>query len=256
MKRRLWLLNVVLLVVLLVLGHVLRQHWQEAHLREQKILDAKIRPAEPQYMPTRPMVQKLQPTTYVDVAQKVLFARDRNPDVIPDPPKPPPPPPPVPPFPVAHGVMILGDVPPTIILSANAKAEQQAYRAGDKVGEFEIASINDRQVIFTWDGKTFVKNISDLEAADTTPANQQQTQNTAPPVQNTPPPPVAQTPAEVISTQSGPLGGRDLMPDGKTKSCQQSDPNPTGAVVDGYRKVMLVNPLAPSAPYCQWQSVN
>ena len=159
-------------------------------------------------MPVRQMVQKLQPTAYVDVAQRVLFAKDRNPDVIPDPPKPPPPPPPVPPFPVAHGVMILGDVPPTIILSANSKAEQQAYRAGDKVGQFEIASIDDRQVVFTWDGKTFVKNISDLEAADTTPANEQQTPNAPPPVQNTPPPPVAPTPAQVVSTQSGPLGGR------------------------------------------------
>jgi len=256
LKRRLWLLNVVLLVVLLFLGHVLRQHWQEAHLRERKVLDVKSRPAEPPYLPARQMVQKLQPTAYVDVAQRVLFAKDRNPDVIPDPPKPPPPPPPVPPFPVAHGVMILGDVPPTIILSANSKAEQQAYRAGDKVGEFEIASIDDRQVVFTWAGKTFVKNISDLEAADTTAANQQQTPNAAPPVQNTPPPPLAPTPAQVVSTQSGPAGGRDLTGDGKTKSCEHSDPNPAGAVVDGYRKVVLVNPLAPSAPYCQWQSVN
>jgi hypothetical protein len=243
----LWLLNVVLAAALVLLGHVLQQRWQEAQLREQKILRAKVPPAPAPSMPPRPLVQKLEPTSYVEVAQKVLFSKDRNPDVIPDPPKPPPPPPPVPPFPAAHGVMIWGDVPPMVILSVG-KADQQTYRAGDKVGEFEIASITDRQIVFTWDGKTFVKNISDLEAASAAPAaaNRQQAAN-APPAE-------AGSPLQTIAPRVGP--GQDVSSDGKTRTCDQNDPSPVGAVVDGYRKVAVSNPLAPNAHFCQWQSVN
>jgi hypothetical protein len=251
LKRKLWLLNLVLAVVLILLGYVLRQHWREAHAHEQKVLQAKIPPAQPPNMPSRPMVQKLQPTSYTDVAMKMLFSRDRNPDVIPEPPKPPPPPPPVPPFPVAHGVMIWGDVPPAVILSAGAKGEQETYRVGDKVGEFEIASISDRQIVFTWDGKKFVKNISDLEVDDTDSSapNQQQ-------VQNTPAPAAAPPPVQATAPQIGPGGGQNIDQEGRTKTCDQNDPSPVGAIVDGYRKVAVPNPLAPNAHFCQWQAVN
>ena len=247
MKRRLWLLNIVLLVVLVLLGHTLWQHWQEAKAHELSILRKTTPPAPAPSMPPRPLVQKLEPTSYVEVAQKVLFSKDRNPDVIPEPKKPPPPPPPVPPFPVAHGVMIWGDVPPTVILSAAGKAaDQQAYRAGDKVGEFEIESINDRQIVFTWDGKTFVKNISDLEKDNAPPANRQQAANA--------PPAASGSPIQTIAPQIGP--GQNIDQEGKTKTCDQNDPSPVGTVVDGYRKVAVANPMAPNAHFCTWQSVN
>lgn len=246
MKRRLWLLNIVLLVVLVLVGRMLREHWQEANLREQKILQAKIRPVVPPPVAPRPMVPKLQQSSYADVVMKVLFSKDRNPDVIPDPPKPPPPPPPVPPFPIAHGVMIWGDVPPTIILSVG-KGEQQAYRAGDTVGEFEIASITDRQIVLTWHEKTFVKNISDLEAADTAPAATQQ-------AANMPPLPDAGLQVQKIATKIGP--GDNVSSDGKTKTCDPDDPSPMGTVVDGYKKVAVQSPMAANAHFCRWQSVN
>jgi hypothetical protein len=243
----LWLLNIALAAVLVLLGHVLRQRWQEAHLREDSVLGAKIAPAPPPSMPPRPVVPKLQPTSYADVAEKVLFSRDRNPDVIPDV-HPPPPPPPVPPFPVAHGVMIWDGVPPTVILSVG-KADQQTYRAGDKVGEFEIASITDRQIVFTWDGKTFVKNISDLETADVAPAAANQAQPAkAPPEAGAPAPP----PPQVV--QTGP--GQNIGKDGKMRTCDQNDPSPVGAIVDGYRKVAVPSPLAPNAHFCRWDAVN
>jgi hypothetical protein len=249
----LWLLNIVLLVVLVMLGHTLRQHWQEAKAHEASVLQKKTPTAPPPPNTPHPMVPRLEPNSYVDVAQKVLFAKDRNPDVIPPPPLPKPAPPPVPPFPIAHGVMIWGDVPPTIILSTRgAKDDQRAYRAGDKVGEFEIASIDDRQIVLTWDGKTFAKDISDLEAPDT-PAPAEKRQRAA----NEPaagPPPVQQV--QNITTEAGPANGQNITPDGRTKTCDQNDPSPVGAVVGGYRKVAVPSPLAPSAHFCQWQSVN
>jgi hypothetical protein len=237
------LLNVVLAVALILLGHLLRQRWQETKSHEASVLLKPNPPAPPPPIAPRPMVPKLQPTSYVEVAQKVLFARDRNPDVIPEPPKPPPPPPPVPPFPAAHGVMIFGNVPPTIILSVG-KGEQRAFQAGDKVGEFEIASLTDQQIVFTWEDKTFVKNISDLEvAAPAAPAEKQQTQNTPPPADAT---------VKSLAPQTGP--GMNVSNDGKVKTCDQNDPTPVGTVVDGYRKVAVPSPMG--AHFCRWQAVN
>ncbi len=246
MKRRLWLINVVLAVALVLLGNTLWQHWQETKAHEQSVLLKRTPLVAPPPVSPRPMVAKLQPTTYVEVAQKVLFSKDRNPDVIPPPPVPPPPPPPIPPFPSAHGVMIWGDVPPTIILSMG-KGEQQAYRAGDKVGEFEIASITDQQIVLTWDDKTFVKNISDLEAEAAEPA-EKKARNAAP----LPPGPPA--PVQTVAPKEGP--GDPVTPDGRTRMCDSNDPSPMGAVVDGYRKIPMLNPMAPNAHFCRWQAVN
>ncbi len=248
MKKRLWLLNIVLAVVLVLVGRMLLEHWQEAHLREDKILQAKIRPVPPPPLSPRPLVPKLQATTYADVAEKVLFSKDRNPDIIPDPPKPAPPPPPVPAFPIAHGVMIWGDVPPTIILSMG-KGEQQAYRAGDTVGDFGIASITDQQIVLTWNGQTFVKNISDLEVAEKASAGATQQQ-----AMNIPPADAGPAAVQKLAPQMGP--GDNATSDGKTKVCDPNDPSPIGAVVDGYRKVAALNPMAPNAHFCRWQSVN
>ena len=63
MKRRLWLLNIVLLVVLVLLGHTLWQHWQEAKAHEQSVLQKKTPPAQKPDVPPRPLVPKLQQAT-------------------------------------------------------------------------------------------------------------------------------------------------------------------------------------------------
>jgi len=252
--RRLWLLNSVLAVALFLLGHALWSRWEDEQARKNEVANRKIVSDPVQSTPPRPVVPKLEPNAYIDVAKKVLFAKDRSPDVIPEPPPPPPPEPKPPAFPVAHGVMIWGDVPPTIILSTDSKGEQRSYQAGDKVGEFEIASLDDRQIVLTWDGKTFVKNISDLEAAATPPPAERRTAANREPAAAGAAPPVQQV--TNISQQAGPGGGRNVTPDGRTKSCDRNDPNPVGTIVDGYRKVAVVNPLAPNAHFCQWQAVN
>lgn len=253
MKRRLWLLNIVLLVALILLGHTLRQHWQEAKAHEASVLQKRTPSAPPPPNSPQPMVRRLEPNSYVDVAQKVLFAKDRNPDVIPPPPPPKPAPPPVPPFPVAHGVMIWGDIPPTIILSMRgSKDDQRAYRAGDKVGEFQIASIDDRQIVLTWNGQTFAREISELEERDVPAAAEARPRATRPP-----PTPAAPTQeAQDVVPEVGPASQRNISQDGRTKTCDQNDPSPVGSIVDGFRKVAVVNPLAPNAHFCTWQSVN
>jgi len=244
LNRKLILLNLALAAALFLIVHVLRQRWQEGEARRDRIEQTRIAPVHVEPLPPRPMVQPLTPTAYVDVAQKVLFSRDRNPDVIPPPPAPPPPPPKIPQFPAAHGVMIWGKAPPSIILSVG-NDEQRVYRAGEKVGEFEIASIDQQHLVLTWNGQTFVKNISDLEALAAPPQGQRQ-------VADLPPPPVSAPPP--VAPQNGP--GIAMDPEGKMKTCDVTDTNPMGAVINGYKKVPLVNPMATGGHFCLWQSVN
>jgi len=242
--RKLILLNLALAVVLFFLGHILHDRWKAGEAQRKKVEHATIAPLPPPPSAPHPMVQPISPNAYVDVAQKVLFSKDRNPDVIPPPPPPPAPPPKIPPFPAAHGVMIWGNVPPSIILSIGS-GEQRVYRAGDKVGEFDIASIDDQHLVLTWNGQTFVKNISELEALEKTePETQQVASVTSAPVASAPPPP----------PQNGP--GQAMDSEGRNKTCDVTDTNPLGTVIGGYKKVPAVNPMSPSGQFCLWQKVN
>ena len=107
MRKKLLLLNLVLLSLAAGLAWRMRERWLEARAREQKVLGAKVKPeVRPGPALSRPP-QPLASGSYAEVAQKMLFARDRNPNVIieAEPPKP------QPPLPVAHGLMDLGDGP-------------------------------------------------------------------------------------------------------------------------------------------------
>jgi len=244
--RKLVLLNLALAAALFFIGRVLHDRWREGEARREKVEHVKIVAAPMPPLTPRPMVQPLAATAYVDVAQKVLFSKDRNPDVIPPPPPPPAPPPKIPPFPAAHGVMLWPNVPPSIILSIGG-AEQGVYRVGDRVGEFEIAGIDERHLTLTWKGQTFVKNISDLEALAAEPREpDRQATAKAPPQPVSAPPPVV--------PQNAP--GITMDPEGRMKTCDVTDTNPMGTVIDGYKKIPLVNPMAPGGHFCLWQAVN
>ncbi len=249
MTRKLLLANVALLAVLAVLAYALRERWLEGKARENKVLTTRIRPAQPPAIPPKATVPPLKAANYAEVAEKVLFAPDRNPNVILPPPPPPPAPKPVPPFPVAHGVMIFGSVPPTVLLSEKGKGEQQAYHAGDKIGEFTILSIDNQQVVFEWDGKKYPKSISDLED-NSAPADTQQVASAASPAaaqqQNTPPP--QPEPEELYNGGQGP--GKKISEN--YRSCQSTDTMPAGAVVDGFKKVVGSNPMALGRKICGW----
>jgi hypothetical protein len=64
-------------------------------------------------------------------------------------------------------------------------------------------------------------------------------------------PPASNAPPAKAKATSGP--GRPVGTDGKVRECSASDPSPAGTVIDGYRKVMVPNPLMPRA--CQWKAV-
>ena len=234
------MLNLALLAAVSLLVWQLKREWSEAQARQQALMRYRIKPAPAPDMPALPKVIAFEATAYSDIAQNNLFSRDRNPDVIVDPP-PPPPQKPVPPFPVARGVMLWGGAPPTIVLSEKSGAQQRAYHPGETMGPWKILSIDDKYVVFSWDGKEFKKRIDELldktpvEVASAAPAAAAQRTQTGN--------------VSLGSTKSGP--GVDMG--SGVRSCVPGDNTPAGAVVDGMKKVVTASPFGGAV--CRWEPV-
>ena len=118
-------------------------------------------------LPPPPVVQPkpATPAEYLDVAQKMLFSKDRNPNVVIEAP-PAKPDPPLPPLPSYYGQMAFGT--PVVFLST-LKEGQKSYHAGDKVGPFELVSFDHEKIDFKWNDKTVERKLADLVPKDNTP---------------------------------------------------------------------------------------
>src|SRR5512140_1568203 len=103
MKRRLLLLNLLLLALIAAGVSTLRERAAVTRSHEEQVLKKNVPPAKPPVLPAVPQVAPVPATAYVDVANHVLFAKDRSPNPIVEPPKPVP----VkvmPPLPFAYGI--------------------------------------------------------------------------------------------------------------------------------------------------------
>lgn len=240
MKRRLIWLNLLLLVVVVIAGTTLRNRWVEARKQQDRVLKQRLAAAPPPALPPIPKPNAASPGSYVDVAQKLLLSRDRNPNVAIDPPPPPPPPPPVPPFPVAHGVINLGEG-PTAILSEKAGAPHRGYKAGEKVGEFKIAAMNAEEIALEWNGQYFKRRFDELIDKSTPAPPPTQTASSAPP----------QPPAQASTTVMAPAKPEPGVDMGnERKACQPGDSSPAGTVTNGMKKVVSKTPFGDS---CYWE---
>ncbi len=147
MKNRLLLLNLTLLVATGAGVWRLRENWQAARAREQLVLHRRLAPKPPGPMPASPPIESVVATSYADVAQKMLFAKDRNPTVVvevkPEAPKP------MPKLPALYGVMNLLDG-STAIMSEKPETQHVGVRPGDKIGEFTLIAISRDEVTFGW----------------------------------------------------------------------------------------------------------
>jgi hypothetical protein len=222
----------------------MRQEWLEAHARTQSFLMTKVMLAPRQSISARPHVAPLAAIAYSDVAQLNLFSKDRNPQVIVaavEPPKPKP----LPPFPVARGVLLWDGTPPTVLLSMRSGSPARAFRAGDRIGDWKIVSLDNQFVVFEWDGKEFKKRIDELmdrsglvaeTAAPPTPAGS-----------NIPPAPKVQS---LSDSSKNPklvdVGSSD------TRGCAPGDDSPAGTVTDGFKKVVSQTPFGSA---CRWEQV-
>jgi hypothetical protein len=233
MRRKLVLLNLALLALALAAAWELRVRWMEGKDQERKALQPNVKAAEAIAPALSRGPQPASAAAYSEVAQKMLFSRDRNPNVTVDaaPPKP------VPPFPVAYGVMDLGNG-PLAMLSLRAGAPGRQYSAGDKVGEFMLVALNNEELLLEWEGQRFLKKVSELKAET---AKQPAAAEAA----------AAATPAgSAASAGSAPTSGPGLQLTDEMKACVQGDPSPPGTVRDGYRKVVSPTPFGVS---CRWE---
>lgn len=251
MKRKLWLLNLLLLAGIGYTGWQMRQKWLAAREREQALLRRRAQELSLNPLQPLPTVVPVTAANYFDVAQRLLFTRDRNPNVIVEPPPPPPPPKPWPPFPSAHGFMDFGGA-PSIILSERAGAPQRSYRLGDTVGPFKILALNNVGITFEWEGKQASKRLDEL--IDKQAIAQQAAQSNAAPA----PAPQADANAAGQSTtnlgtaprQSNPTGP-GIQQTAESRSCQPGDTTPAGTVQDGWRKVVTASPFG---QVCRWET--
>ena len=238
MRRKLWLLNLALLALVVLAGYRLREQWRVARAREQALLGQKV-VVSAQKIGVGNAPQPVSAANYLDVAQKMLFSRDRNPNVEVDAP---PPPKPMPPLPKAHGVMMLAD-PPTAILSEKSGGPQKSYRPGDKIGQFKVIEVTTAEIEFEWEGKRVRRTIEDL-------ADKQVAQAVAAPEAAPAAPPPQQAGATLIGKQAettmGPNNSSEPRP------CDPNDSAPEGTVQSGMRKVYTNSPFG---KICRWDPV-
>lgn len=245
MRRRWLLINGLLLAANGVCAWVFEQRWQQARQRERRLAEVNVEPLPvPPFTPLVPP-KPASPANFLETAQKNLFSRDRNPNVIIEV-APPPPPKPVPPFPLAYGVIDLGGG-PTVILAEKPGAPHHSYRAGDQVGPFRIVALNHSQILFEWDGKRFLKDLEEL-ADRSAPPPREQTAASAAPAPAPAPAAAAGLTTVTAKTPAGP--GADVG--GGFRACVPGDPTPVGTVRDGLRKVVLSTPFGDS---CRWEPV-
>ena len=243
MNRKILALNIGLLVLLGTLGWMLRVHWRETRARELATLSKAPRGSAllppPSPVPPEPAV----PANYLEVAQKTLFSKDRNPTVIVE--VAPPPPPKVeeapPPRPVYFGQMGLGQ--PVALLS-NEKGAQKGFHVGDDVGPFKLVAFNRDTITFEWNGKKLEYPLSELKPKEPLVAQQQQQGPAANAAKVIPAGPVI----GIVDDKASVLG----TPNGDIRSCVPGDKSPSGTVKDGFRKSVVPGPFG---PMCQWEPI-
>lgn len=238
MRRKLLAWNLALAALLTAAGFELHRKWRDAREREERVLrqppGSRPAPVGPAATPEQPV----EAAAYLDVAERLLFARDRNPNVVIEeaPPKP------QPPLPVAHGVMDLGSG-PTALLSEKPGASQRGYLAGDRVGDYTLVSVSAVELVFEWEGRQIRKLVEELvdrgiadPAAAAAPASA--------PVPS----------AAAISTQlSAPVeAGPGVDMGGSMRACLPGDTSPAGTVSGGLRKIVTETPFGKA---CRWEPV-
>jgi hypothetical protein len=241
-NRKIWLLNLALVALAGTLVWQLRAHWRTTVSHEREVLAKTPEPKPVIPPPPPPAVKAATPGEYIDVAQKTLFARDRNPNPIEDPPPPPPPPPPVkpvPPMPVYRGQMAIGG-PPVVILSVQG-AEQKSYHEGEDVGPFKLIAFDREKVTLEFDGKKIEKKVSELQPKEAPPP---------PPAQNAGAAPAQAKSLSGPAKQETPSFGNDMG--GGFRGCAAGDTSPAGTVLQGFKKVVATTAMGQS---CHWEQI-
>ncbi len=235
MKKKLVLLDLVLLALVIVLGERVRQRWLEARKREAAVFGQQLKQLPPPPYATLAPVPRVTAAEYNEVAQQMLFSADRNPTVTVEVA----PPPPMPKLPTYYGLVNLG-AGPFAIMSAQPGAEHKHVRFGENIGEFKLVSVGGEQIVLEWRGEKVVRKVAEL-------VDRTEQASAAPPPERTAQPKPA-TNLVAPAKQKGP--GIDVG--AGHRACQPGDTSPAGTVTDGYRKVERDSPFG---KMCQWELV-
>ena len=249
MNRKVMLLNLALLALAGILIWQLHLRRQVASAHERAVLlkdghgQALLAPPAPEPVPP------VAPAEYIDSVQKMLFSKDRNPNVIVDPPPPPKPapaPPPMPALPHYFGQMHFGG-PPVVVLSSATANDQKSYGVGEKIGEFTVVAFDQETITFDWDGKQVERNLADLRPKEA----QLPQQAAAPPPQPAQSGSMVAIGAGTTANKPPPAVGADMG--GGFHACTNPDDgSPSGTVVGGYRKVINQGLMGKS---CYWEQM-
>jgi hypothetical protein len=250
MSRKMILLNLALLLLTGALVWQERRHYLEMKAHERDVLRqaAKARLVLPP--PPAAVPLPVAPYQYIDVAQRTLFAKDRNPNVVIEPPKPEPEPP-MPALPSYYGQINFSD--PVIFMSIRGGA-QKRYRVGEKIGDFELIEFDAQKVVLGWNKKRIEKKLDELKV------KVEQAQMEQPASPNAAPPPASAGGVQVKSLGGNIIGDAgkpdkvvgDVISGTEYKACVMNDPTPAGAVVDGFKKVVTRTLMGNS---CLWEKV-
>ena len=231
MRKKLHLLELLLVVLNVLVVLRVREKWLEARKRERVVLGQRLKQLPPPpYLPLS-VVQPLSAADYAVIVQKDLFTADRNPTVVVEvvAPKP------MPALPLFYGLMNLPGDSPMAIMTAKSGDPERGVRFGDKVGEFTLVAASRDEVVLEWEGQTIKKRPSELVAKGAGPNA---------PASDSVRPAAAPPPARA---ETGP-GSKDM---GKGwKSCQPGDTSPNGTQRDGMVKVLRALPVGTT---CHWE---
>lgn len=246
MRRRLAIVNLVLAVAVAGLGWQFRRNWRASEARRQQAIQQKVKPAPAPVAPLLPPVAGVDSAQYAGVAQKMLFSRDRNPNVVLDVA----PPPPMPALPFSHGFVDFGGD-PTVLLSEKPASSTKAYRPGDEIGDFKVVSVNREEIVFEWDGKQVRRTLAEIAARNARVERQVEApQQAAAAAAPQPDAPAGTTKISSGDNQLGP--GKEMAPGSEFHMCQPGDTTPAGTVVNGLR---LVKNATPFGGFCRWEPV-
>jgi hypothetical protein len=240
LKRKLIALDLALVAAIGAASWRLRQDWITLRAREQKVLQRPAKGSQPPVLNVAPPPQPVAAVGYAEIAQQMLFSKDRNPDVVIEPAKEPPPPP-MPPLPVLYGVMNLVDS-TTVVMSENASAPHQGVRLGDLIGPFKLVAVNREDITFEWEGQPITRKIDDMLVREPAPAPPSNVAARTP----LPAPRPSQAPPQKVDAAPGADIGNGL------RACQAGDSSPAGTTASGYRKSVAPTPFGSA---CRWEPI-
>jgi len=234
LRRKLTFLNIVLLAGITFTGYKLREQYIADQIRIEKSRRQKgiIVPAAAAIATPNP--ESFTGLPYADIAQKDLFSKDRNPNVVIEVP-PPKPAKVMPPLPQVAGVMGLPSG-MMALMSERHEVHPHGVRINEVVGDFKVLGITPQVISFEWDGKRIDRNVEELLARAPVPAA------SAIPVagESQPEPPPASARPTPVAMGAG------------IRGCARGDKSPPGTIADGYKKISEPTPFGDA---CRWVQI-